>query len=122
MFSSLVLLRVLATEYLGKSIEVHCVIDCLVNFVSLFVLSVCLFVCLFVYAPCSGLIVVLVVRRNARTGLLEPSPNYTVLNAVLHLMGPMTEQGLVVVLVTLQVVCCFLGILVRYSPLYTIFL
>lgn len=68
-------------------------------------------------------------KFNSKTGLMEPSRythendddknqkggvNMTVINLMLTLVGPMTERGLCVLLLAIQVVCCSLGLAVRY--------
>lgn len=48
------------------------------------------------------------------TGLLEPSSNWTLINVVLQVCGPMSEKRLCVTLVLFQAVCCLLGLFVRH--------
>ncbi|CDJ63061.1 UDP-N-acetylglucosamine-1-phosphate transferase, putative [Eimeria necatrix] len=47
-------------------------------------------------------------------GLLAPSPNFTLINLVLWIFGPMTEQRLLCILLLLQAACCAMGLLLRY--------
>jgi UDP-N-acetylglucosamine--dolichyl-phosphate N-acetylglucosaminephosphotransferase len=72
---------------------------------------------------------------NPETGLMEPStfpckpheykwlkqhpdddkaPNMTVINLCLQILGPMSERDLCVSLLSLQIICCAFGFLLRY--------
>jgi len=53
-------------------------------------------------------------KLNVKTGNLEPTYNFTLLNLFLYLFGPQTEGNLTVMLVTFQAVCIGLAFLVRY--------
>uniref|UniRef100_A0A0G4F2K3 UDP-N-acetylglucosamine--dolichyl-phosphate N-acetylglucosaminephosphotransferase n=1 Tax=Chromera velia CCMP2878 TaxID=1169474 RepID=A0A0G4F2K3_9ALVE len=57
-------------------------------------------------------------KVNPKTGLLEATPNLTILNGVLKLTGPLHERTLVTVVLGLQVACCCLGLAIRYSPVF----
>lgn len=60
-------------------------------------------------------------RINTKTGRLESSKNFTLLNLVLELTGPLTEKQLVYCLLVIQVVSSVFGFFVRYSPFLRIF-
>lgn len=51
---------------------------------------------------------------NPRTGKLEPTPNFTLLNIALRIFGPMHEKHLCVLLLTFQTLCSVFGFFVRY--------
>ena len=65
-------------------------------------------------------------KFNSKTGCMEPSTfvyendekkegvNRTVINLALQICGPMTERDLCVLLLSLQVVCCSMGLFIRY--------
>jgi UDP-N-acetylglucosamine--dolichyl-phosphate N-acetylglucosaminephosphotransferase len=76
-------------------------------------------------------------KFNPDTGLMQPStfackrdqyrwlkfpgskdateiPNMTVINLCLQLLGPMSERGLCITLLGLQIVCCIFGLILRY--------
>uniref|UniRef100_A0A7S2EE03 UDP-N-acetylglucosamine--dolichyl-phosphate N-acetylglucosaminephosphotransferase n=1 Tax=Ditylum brightwellii TaxID=49249 RepID=A0A7S2EE03_9STRA len=75
-------------------------------------------------------------KFNPETGLMGPSTfscskdefrwlkkrpddtevaNMTVINLCLQILGPMSERTLCIVLLTLQVICCVIGLLIRYK-------
>ncbi|KAL7452118.1 hypothetical protein ACHAWC_003856 [Mediolabrus comicus] len=65
-------------------------------------------------------------KFNAKTEKMEPSTiattkgrkervNMTLINLVLQILGPMNEEALCSVLLTFQVICCCLGLYVRYN-------
>jgi len=56
---------------------------------------------------------------SAKTGLLENSKNYTLINAYLYLFGPTHEETLVTRLMIFQILCCVLSFIVRYSHTIT---
>jgi len=58
-------------------------------------------------------------KFNPETGLLEPTYNFTVINAYLCVFGPTQEGALTLRLAVFQVLCCALGFAVRYSHLFT---
>jgi len=70
-------------------------------------------------------------KFNARTGLMEPSRikrendcelvNMTLINLVLQILGPMSEERLCIVLLAFQVICCALGLIFRYNLAQLIF-
>lgn len=43
------------------------------------------------------------------------SPNLTLINLYLYIVGPLTEEQLSAHLAVLQIVCCGLGFAIRYS-------
>eukprot|EP00922_Rhytidocystis_sp_ex-Travisia-forbesii_P008740 GHVS01012789.1.p1 GENE.GHVS01012789.1~~GHVS01012789.1.p1 ORF type:complete len:469 (-),score=68.11 GHVS01012789.1:200-1606(-) len=59
---------------------------------------------------------------NQATGRLHASPNLTLINLVLRLTGPLTEDSLVMLLLIFQALSCLGGICIRYSALYKLFL
>ncbi|PFH32899.1 glycosyl transferase, group 4 family protein [Besnoitia besnoiti] len=62
-------------------------------------------------------------KFNSATGKLESSGNLTLINLVLKISGPMTERKLLLTLLFLQLCCCSLGLLIRYSSgIYMLFL
>ncbi|CAD7696047.1 unnamed protein product [Ostreobium quekettii] len=48
-------------------------------------------------------------RLDPRTGLLHATPNWNLINLVLHLMGPCGEEALCVRVLVMQVACCAVG-------------
>jgi len=54
-------------------------------------------------------------RYNKETGLLESSKNYTLLNAVLEITGPMSEGALCRLMMAFQILCCCFGFYIRYT-------
>ncbi|KAJ1608870.1 DPAGT1 like N-acetylglucosamine-1-phosphate transferase [Cryptosporidium canis] len=60
-------------------------------------------------------------RINQKTGKLESSRNFTLLNLVLEITGPLTEKQLVYCLLTIQIFSSIFGFFVRYSPLFRVF-
>lgn len=54
-------------------------------------------------------------KLNKTTGLLEPTPNLTLINFVLKVTGPLKENHLTMVLLLFQVFCCGIGLALRYS-------
>lgn len=55
-------------------------------------------------------------RFNAKTGKLEGQTiNHNLVNGVLLILGPMTEERLCVLLLAMQVACCALGLFLRYE-------
>lgn len=52
-------------------------------------------------------------RYNYKTRLLEYTDNYTLLNAILRVFGPMTELKLCVYCLVFQFVCCLVGFLLH---------
>uniref|UniRef100_A0A7S4K2W5 UDP-N-acetylglucosamine--dolichyl-phosphate N-acetylglucosaminephosphotransferase n=2 Tax=Odontella aurita TaxID=265563 RepID=A0A7S4K2W5_9STRA len=64
-------------------------------------------------------------KFNAATGLMEPSTfttkegkkvaNMTVINLCLQIFGPMTERQLCLALLGFQVLCCSIGLVIRYN-------
>ncbi|KAH7647701.1 DPAGT1 like N-acetylglucosamine-phosphate transferase [Cryptosporidium bovis] len=59
-------------------------------------------------------------RFDKKTGKLESSKNFTLLNLVLEITGPLSENRLVSYLLILQVLSCFFGFLIRYSSSFKI--
>lgn len=55
---------------------------------------------------------------DEKTGLMSSSPNYTLINLALRILGPTSEESLVNKLLTFQFLCCALGMLFRYSSLF----
>jgi len=53
-------------------------------------------------------------KFNEATGKMESSKNWTLLNLILEITGPMTESTLTRVMIVFQVLCCGLGFYVRY--------
>ncbi|KAL9653694.1 hypothetical protein ABK040_009168 [Willaertia magna] len=53
-------------------------------------------------------------KFNERTGKLESSKNFTLLNLILEITGPLTERTLGYVMMGFQITCCALGFYVRY--------
>ncbi|KAL0481999.1 UDP-N-acetylglucosamine-dolichyl-phosphate N-acetylglucosaminephosphotransferase [Acrasis kona] len=53
-------------------------------------------------------------KYNEKTKLLESSKNFTLLNAVLEITGPMSEENLCKVMMAIQIVSCAFGFYVRY--------
>eukprot|EP00917_Polyrhabdina_sp_WS-2016_P002391 GHVP01005126.1.p1 GENE.GHVP01005126.1~~GHVP01005126.1.p1 ORF type:complete len:260 (+),score=23.61 GHVP01005126.1:427-1206(+) len=49
-------------------------------------------------------------KINQETGLLEYSGNYTLLNLLLVVCGPMREDSLVMLVLGIQFVCCIIGL------------
>lgn len=59
-------------------------------------------------------------RFDERDGKMHNSGNYTLLNLILFICGPLHERTLTIVTLALQVACCAFGFFVRYklSSLY----
>eukprot|EP00922_Rhytidocystis_sp_ex-Travisia-forbesii_P027924 GHVS01040982.1.p1 GENE.GHVS01040982.1~~GHVS01040982.1.p1 ORF type:complete len:433 (+),score=48.44 GHVS01040982.1:68-1366(+) len=74
---------------------------------------------LFGYIPCPRH---RVPKINSSTGRLHASPNLTLINLMLRVTGPLTEDVLVLWLLAFQVACCLGGLCIRYSALYSLFL
>eukprot|EP00026_Physarum_polycephalum_P010711 Phypoly_transcript_10886.p1 GENE.Phypoly_transcript_10886~~Phypoly_transcript_10886.p1 ORF type:complete len:392 (+),score=43.03 Phypoly_transcript_10886:127-1176(+) len=53
-------------------------------------------------------------KYDDRLGKLVPTPNYTILNLLLTVFGPMTERQLCITMILVQDICCILGFVVRY--------
>jgi UDP-N-acetylglucosamine--dolichyl-phosphate N-acetylglucosaminephosphotransferase len=53
-------------------------------------------------------------KFNEQTGLLESSKNYTILNAILEITGPMSERNLAYVTLTFQALCSVFAFWIRY--------
>jgi len=51
---------------------------------------------------------------NPKTGKLEATPNFTLLNLFLRIFGPMRERKLCIYLLIFQDICCISGFVVRY--------
>lgn len=45
-------------------------------------------------------------KYNDKTGKLDPTPNFTILNLILNIMGPMTERKLCITMIIVQDVSC----------------
>ncbi|KAL9180996.1 hypothetical protein ACHAXT_009801 [Thalassiosira profunda] len=69
-------------------------------------------------------------KFNARTGLMEASRtrsgkkeivNMTLINLFLQIFGPMSEQRLCIALLAFQVVCCGIGLYIRYNLAQLVF-
>eukprot|EP00389_Voromonas_pontica_P003984 GDKH01005903.1.p1 GENE.GDKH01005903.1~~GDKH01005903.1.p1 ORF type:complete len:393 (+),score=83.94 GDKH01005903.1:183-1361(+) len=57
-------------------------------------------------------------KLNPATGRLEPTPNLTIINLLLRVTGPLRERDLTIALLFFQLVCCSVGLAVRYSPVF----
>lgn len=53
-------------------------------------------------------------KYDDRKGKLVSSGNFTILNLLLELFGPMTERQLCIAMIVVQDICCVLGFVVRY--------
>ncbi|EFC47309.1 predicted protein [Naegleria gruberi] len=53
-------------------------------------------------------------KFNQATGKLESSKNWTLLNLILEITGPMKESTLTIIMVIFQVTCCAIGFFIRY--------
>ncbi|KAF0976103.1 hypothetical protein FDP41_004778 [Naegleria fowleri] len=53
-------------------------------------------------------------KFNQQTGLLESSKNWTLLNLILEITGPLKESTLTYIMIVFQVLCCALGFYIRY--------
>eukprot|EP01111_Echinosteliopsis_oligospora_P011606 TRINITY_DN3869_c0_g1_i1.p1 TRINITY_DN3869_c0_g1~~TRINITY_DN3869_c0_g1_i1.p1 ORF type:complete len:384 (+),score=53.77 TRINITY_DN3869_c0_g1_i1:101-1252(+) len=51
---------------------------------------------------------------NSKTGNMEATPNFTLLNLTLKIFGPMSEKRLCVYLIIFQDICCICAFLIRY--------
>lgn len=51
---------------------------------------------------------------DVSTGLLHPTPNWNLVNLMLQVVGPCTEQQLCIRILSLQTVCCAAGFAVRH--------
>jgi UDP-N-acetylglucosamine--dolichyl-phosphate N-acetylglucosaminephosphotransferase len=70
-------------------------------------------------------------KFNAKTERMEPSTtttkgnkeivNMTLINFCLQIFGPLSEEVLCVVLLTFQIICCVLGLYVRYNLAQLVF-
>jgi len=53
-------------------------------------------------------------KYDAKIGKLVSSKNYTILNLLLEVFGPMTERQLCITMIIVQDICCIFGFVVRY--------
>jgi len=53
-------------------------------------------------------------QYNDKTGKLHPTPNFTLLNLLLQVFGPMTEKQLCIATLIFQDICCIAGFVIRY--------
>eukprot|EP01071_Lankesteria_metandrocarpae_P001569 Lankesteria_metandrocarpae@DN165_c0_g1_i1.p1 len=60
-------------------------------------------------------------KLNPETGKLVASPNLTLINITLRVLGPMQEEVLVTVLLVFHAFCCMIGLFIRYSYLLSEF-
>ena len=54
-------------------------------------------------------------RYDVKTNLLHATPNWNLVNLMLHVFGPCTEQALCIRLLVFQVICCVAGLAARWS-------
>jgi UDP-N-acetylglucosamine--dolichyl-phosphate N-acetylglucosaminephosphotransferase len=54
-------------------------------------------------------------KYDKDSGLLVSSKNYTLLNAILEITGPMSEGALARLMMAFQIICCGFGFYVRYT-------
>eukprot|EP01105_Mastigella_eilhardi_P021646 TRINITY_DN5267_c0_g1_i2.p1 TRINITY_DN5267_c0_g1~~TRINITY_DN5267_c0_g1_i2.p1 ORF type:complete len:269 (-),score=78.76 TRINITY_DN5267_c0_g1_i2:57-863(-) len=61
-------------------------------------------------------------RLNPKTGKLEATPNFTLINFALRILGPTSEHHLVIYLAVFQVLCSVLAFGIRYvvAPIFFI--
>ncbi|BDA50583.1 UDP-N-acetylglucosamine-dolichyl-phosphate N-acetylglucosaminephosphotransferase [Coccomyxa sp. Obi] len=54
-------------------------------------------------------------RFDPATGLLHATPNWNLVNLMLHVFGPCTEERLCLRLLAFQIICCVFGLGVRWA-------
>ncbi|CAL5229410.1 g12729 [Coccomyxa viridis] len=54
-------------------------------------------------------------RYDVKTNLLHATPNWNLVNLMLHIFGPCTEQALCIRLLAFQVICCVSGLAARWN-------
>ena len=54
-------------------------------------------------------------RYDVKTNLLHATPNWNLVNLMLHIFGPCTEQTLCIRLLAFQVICCVSGLAARWN-------
>ena len=54
-------------------------------------------------------------RYDVKTNLLHATPNWNLVNLMLYIFGPCTEQALCIRLLIFQVMCCVAGLTARWN-------
>ena len=54
-------------------------------------------------------------KYNEKDGKLHSSGNWTLLNAILTILGPQTEKSLAIITLSFQAMCCALAFYIRYE-------